>query len=139
MGMADGTVRPTEKALRAAGLLPANRPSHYLVRGDSVVPQPELVAQVFGNPQVVGEKTMVPVAAVLHIGNLGSSAAEGFRETWRRSRHRVALVEVGDRGVRVRPVPGPVPLILLALLLAVWNIYWVARTAREWRARQMLG
>jgi hypothetical protein len=121
----DRTVRPTRKALRAAGLLPAREPEHHIARGDSLPPQPEPVAEVFGPVRVVGDKTLIPIASVSYVSGRGEQGAP--------TRTPVAVVEVSDRGVRVRPVPVPLPVIIAGILLLAWNVYWLFRTIEAWR------
>ncbi|MDQ3928441.1 MAG: hypothetical protein M3328_04745 [Chloroflexota bacterium] len=137
--MPDRTLRPTQKALRDAGLLPSSRPRHHVARGASLPPQPGLVARVFGSALVVGGKTLVPVSAVRYVGAGPRSTAHAPTATLTRARQElvgVAVIEVAGRSVRVRHAPTPVRVSLLVLFLAAWDLYWVLRTLRAWLARQ---
>ena len=124
--MFNQTVRPTRKALRAAGLLPQSEPEHHIVRGDSVPSQPEPVAEVLSPPRLVGDKTLIPIVSVRYVSGPGGQRFS--------KRNPLAVVEVSDKGVRVHPMPTPLLVILAGVLLAGWNVYWVSRTIREWRA-----
>lgn len=147
--MAERTVRPTKKALKAAKLLPENEPEHHVARGEEVPPQPAPVSHVFGPPQAVGDRTLIPVASVQYVsgrGMRGRRAPKGDKNTGQlvtrlarkggtfTKRIPVAIVEVSDEGVRVHSMPTPLSVVLAGILLAGWNVYWVMRTVREWRA-----
>jgi hypothetical protein len=124
--MPDRTVRPTSKALRAAGLLPESEPEHHIARGDSLPPQPKAILKVFGPVRVVGDKTLIPIASVRYVSGPGGRRFN--------TRTPVTVVEVSDRGVRVRAIPTPLPVIIAGILLLAWNIYWLLRTIEAWRA-----
>lgn len=146
--MADPTLRPTSNALRAAGLLPPNQPARHVAAGDDVPPQPAYVSQVFGSVRQVGDKTLIdvrsvryvsgPVAPYLRRRNEARSARQS-PSVWigsagdRVLQNAVAVVEVTDVGVRVRPVRRPWLLVVAGLAAVAWNVYWVLRTVREWR------
>lgn len=152
--MAERTLRPTKKALKAARLLPTNEPEHHIAKGQEVPPQPGPVAHAFGPPQVVGDRTLIPVASVQYVSGRGfrgkrtpkgetkdrQSVARFARNggTFTR-RTPVAIVEVSDNGVRVHAMPTPGSVIFAGILLVAWNVYWVMRTVREWRASSRLG
>ena len=84
------------------------------------------VSAVFGEPSTVGDRTVIPVAGVRHV--------YGFRGGWS-SASPVAVVEIGPEGVKVRPVVNNTLIPLAGMLLAAWNVYWVMRTIRAWRAQ----
>lgn len=146
--MADPTLRPTSNALRAAGLLPQNQPAHHVAPGDDVPPQPASVSQVFGSVRQVGDKTLIDVRSVGYIsGPLtrflarrnGAKVARQSPTVWTEGtgdyvlQNLIAVVEVTDLGVRVRPVRRPWLLVVAGLAAVAWNVYWVLRTVREWR------
>ncbi len=122
--MSDRTVRPSNRALRAAGLLPKHEPLHHVDRGNEVPPQPELVWQVFGSPEAEGEKTIIPLASVRYL-----------RGTVRY--RQVAKIEVSATGVTVETKRKRVALLLWRALVLAWNVYWLARIVRERSPRKM--
>jgi hypothetical protein len=85
------------------------------------------VSAVFGEPRTVGDKTLIPVASVRR--------AYGIRRGWS-SASPVAVIEVDSQGVRVKPVINEAIIPLAGMLLAAWNVYWLLRTIREWRAHR---
>jgi hypothetical protein len=84
------------------------------------------VSAVFGEPRTVGDKTIIPVASVRHAYGIGGG--------WS-SASPVAVIEIDSQGVRVKPVINEAIIPLAGMLLAAWNVYWLLRTIREWRAR----
>ncbi|HEX8221539.1 MAG TPA: hypothetical protein VF914_20290 [Chloroflexia bacterium] len=146
--MADPTLRPPGKALRAAGLLPQNHPEHHVAPGDSVPPQVPPVSQIFGPARLRGDRTLIDVTSVRYLsGPLARYLLRRESKMARRPglawigkggdyalRKRVAVVEVSDLGVRVR-LARRRQLILVCMAAVGWNVYWVLRTLREWRER----
>lgn len=132
------SIRVSERVLRMAGLLPTRQPEQITVEGRESVAQPGLISQVFGKPYIVGRTTIIPVARVrstsapaspgsARLGKSGDVYGTGGVGT------PVALIEVGEGGVRVRYVFAMLPLIVACLLVGAWNVYWLLRTLREWR------
>ncbi len=85
------------------------------------------VSAVFGEPLVVGDKTIIPVASVRRVF--------GFRGGWT-SAAPVAVIEVGEDGVNIRSLNTPVLIPLAGILLVAWNVYWVMRMIRDGRAKR---
>ena len=84
-----------------------------------------LLAGVFGKPYTSGETTMIPVARVRSVhSRSGRVQVEATP---------VATIVISRDGVRLEHVANPMPLILLGLLAGAWNVYWIAKTIREWR------
>ncbi len=126
--MADSIPVP-EHVLRLAGLLPEEdqQGSPPPAHADTQFRQPEVVSQVFGVPYAKGDITAIPVAQHVSITAFGSSISLS---------RPVAVIEVSGKKVRVKGIVNPTAIILPALLVGAWNVYWIGRTVREWR-RQM--
>jgi hypothetical protein len=82
--------------------------------------------RVFAPPEHVGERVVIPAARIDYSGGfgLGIEGNEGDGgPSGRRTGHRVAVIEAGPDGVRVRPVidVGRVGLALAAAGFAVWT------------------
>ena len=91
------------------------------------VPQLQQVSQVFGKPYAVGDKTLIPVSQVF----LGLRPIHAGRVTVTKP---VALVEVDQQGkVNIKAVFNSLPIAILGMLVGAWNVYWIAKTIREWR------
>ncbi|MGA7730893.1 MAG: hypothetical protein WCD37_06435 [Chloroflexia bacterium] len=85
------------------------------------------VSAVFGEPRTAGDKTIIPVAGVRR--------AYGLRGGWS-SAWPVAVIEIDSQGVRVKPVINEAIIPLAGMLLGAWNVYWLLRAIREWRAHR---
>ncbi len=115
--------------------------------------QPPQVSAVFGEPVTVGDKTLIRVARSMYISGLGQVARRRAREAviklkfqegssdsdrkddpWTKT--PVAVIEISRGKVRVRPIVSPLRMALAGMLLGGWNVYWVLRTIRKWRARR---
>jgi hypothetical protein len=76
---------------------------------------------VFGKPYTKGESTLIPVADV-YFGRRGRVVRT----------QPVAVIEIGPKGVKVRDVRSQLPIVLAGILLGGWNVYWIAKTVRDW-------
>lgn len=132
------SIRVSERVLRMAGLLPTREPQQITVEGGESVPQPDLISQVFGKPYVAGKTTIIPVARVRSTSATASPGSARLRKSGDvygtgDVSTPVALIEVGEEGVRVRYVFDMLPVVVAGLLVGAWNVYWLMRTLREWR------
>src|SRR5438477_570098 len=94
------------------------------------LPQIADVESVFGKPYEVGGKTLIPVA---ELRRFAMGRARGINLRVR----PVAVIEVENGQVRIVRVPhSPLPVIIGGMMLGAWNMYWILRTVREWRARR---
>jgi uncharacterized spore protein YtfJ len=102
------------------------------------------VTTVFGDPVEVGDKTIIPVADVkfgFGIGfGEGPTASKEEEESETSSQgggsgggvtaRPVAVVEISDTGVVVRPVSDEGRIALAGILTGAWAIMWIALTLR---------
>ena len=98
----------------------------------------------FGEPQQVGEKTLITVAQVTlgygagsgrgpRMGGEGDAAATQPGGAGAGGGLRVkplAVVEVTATETKIRPVTDSTRIALTALALAAWNVFWIAATLR---------
>jgi hypothetical protein len=125
--------------LRAAGLLPENEPRHHVVAGQYVPAQPELVSQVFGSPETVDDRTLIAVSSLRYVSGLAEAFEERLHEVsaqhsgYQDPAHRihVAVIEVSDTGVQIVVEQRKMPMVLAALSVLIWNLYWVVRSLRK--------
>jgi uncharacterized spore protein YtfJ len=109
------------------------------------------VSKVFGEPYKVGDRTLIPVAEVsLRYGFGGGTgpvtdSGQGSANEESRSAQMggggggggmvrtspVAIIEVDDKGVTIKPVFNVGAVSIAGMLLAAWNVYWITRTIRE--------
>ena len=103
------------------------------------------IERVFGKPEQVGDRTIVPVAAVSWSGGMGFGKGEDPRKDSGEAKRSgqggggggkvkvrpVALVEITDSETRVVPVVDRTRILLAGMLLVAWNVFWVAYTVRK--------
>jgi hypothetical protein len=84
------------------------------------------VSAAFGTPYRVGATTIIPVASV-HTLRHASHADPLYTQA-----SPVAIIEISDSLVRIRPVRSTRMLLLTWTLVLVWTLYWLlrARTRR---------
>lgn len=102
------------------------------------------VATVFGDPVEVGDKTIIPVADVkfgfgLGFGE-GPTASKEDEESETSSQgggsgggvmaRPLAVIEISDAGVVVKPVSDEGRIALVSVLTGAWAIMWIALTLR---------
>jgi len=94
---------------------------------------------VFGDPIELDGRKVIPVASVAYVfgmgGGLGPKREEGEAPGGGGGAggmriRPVALIEVADGKVKVEPIIDVNRLAMLALCLAAWSVFWVARTVR---------
>lgn len=79
---------------------------------------------VFGEPYHVGDKTIISAAGVQALYRASGGAPIYSRTT------PVAIIEVDDDGVRVKPIATTRLSVLVWTLTAAWVAYWLLRTLR---------
>lgn len=103
------------------------------------------IERVFGKPEQVNGKTILPVATVSWSGGMGFGRAEDpGKETPSQERRAhggggggkvkvrpVALVEITAAETRIVPIIDRTRIILAGMLLVAWNVFWAAYTVRR--------
>lgn len=103
------------------------------------------VKQVFGEPQTVGDRTVIPVAAVSYGFGFGygrgTERGNGDATPGREGgggggggqvRARpVAVLEITPERVRVEPIVDASRIALAGIALGAWSVYWVSATVRR--------
>jgi len=100
------------------------------------------VNAVYGEPVKVGEKTIIPVADIKYGFGLGygESAPASDEEEEIPSggggvgggiaARPVAVVEISDEGVVVKPVTDEGRIALAGIFTGIWGIFWIAMTLK---------
>jgi uncharacterized spore protein YtfJ len=102
------------------------------------------VSAVYGEPVTVGEKTIVPVADIKYGFGLGygeGPAAEDEEEESATggqgggigggiAARPVAVLEITDEGVWVKPVMDEGRIALAGIFTGIWFIFWAAMTLK---------
>ncbi|MBI2907850.1 MAG: sporulation protein YtfJ [Chloroflexi bacterium] len=100
------------------------------------------VDRVFGRPEVIGEKTIIPVARVSYGfgGGFGRKKAgggvpaeesdEGGGGGGGASIKPVAILEVTPGETKLIPIVDVTRVAICAMLLIAWNVFWVTKTVR---------
>ena len=95
------------------------------------------VASVFGEPYRSPSGTLlVPVARVVQVYRPGAGeSAEGgtVRVTTAAPR---AIIEVDEKGVRIKEITNTLVLGLAGMTLAAWNIFWITKTIRAFAKKR---
>jgi uncharacterized spore protein YtfJ len=100
------------------------------------------VSAVYGEPVQVGEKTIIPVADIKYGFGLGygegSGKSEGEEEALGGGQgggagggmaaRPVAVLEITDAGIQVKPVTDEGRIALAAFFTGSWFIFWTAKT-----------
>jgi uncharacterized spore protein YtfJ len=124
-----------------------------LVREITGIPKELGASACFGEPVEREGHTLIPVARVnfgygvgfgggtdTHVtpSNNGSEDAAGAEGGGGGggggggSSTPVAIVDISDRGVDIRPIEDKTRIIIGALMLAAWNVFWIMLTARTY-------
>jgi uncharacterized spore protein YtfJ len=103
------------------------------------------VKQVFGEPKTVGDRTVIPVAAVSYgfgfgygrgteggngdatPGREGGGGGGGGRVHAR----PVAVLELTPERVRVEPIVDASRIALAGIALGAWSVFWLTATVRK--------
>jgi uncharacterized spore protein YtfJ len=99
------------------------------------------VKAVFGEPIRTDGRTLVPVARVAYGFGIGlgrnREREEGEEETGEgggggggATVRPMAVLEITDAGIRVRPIVDLTRLVLAGLALVAWNVFWITYTVR---------
>ncbi len=103
------------------------------------------VKHVFGEPTVVGDKTIIPIAAVSYGFGFGYGGGPertdengklvrkggGGGGGGRTKARPVAVLEVTQEGTRVEPVVDVVQIALAGIALGAWTVFWLGATLRK--------
>lgn len=108
------------------------------------------VKAVFGNPEHINEKTLIPVARICYA--LGLGFGEGNRPAEEEVEDvpsgsgsgggggglatPIAVVEVTEKETKVIPIIDSTKLALAGMLMVAWNLFWITRTIRVFKSRQ---
>lgn len=108
------------------------------------------VKQVFGEPKTVGDRTVIPVAAVSYgfgfgygrgteggngdatPGREGGGGGGGGRVHAR----PVAVLELTPERVRVEPIVDASRIALAGIALGAWSVFWLTATLRKVAGRR---
>jgi len=99
------------------------------------------VNTVFGEPVVAGDKTIIPIASIKYGFGFGYGEGptedEGEQETESLGQgggagggvaaHPVAVLEITDEGVVVKPVTDESKIALAGILTGAWSVFWLAK------------
>jgi uncharacterized spore protein YtfJ len=99
---------------------------------------------VFGEPVEVGERTIIPVADIKYGFGLGygegppsseeeeepAAAGQGGGAGGGVAARPVAVLEISDEGVLVKPVMDEGRIALAGIFTGIWFIFWTALTLR---------
>lgn len=102
------------------------------------------VNAVYGEPVKVGDKTIIPVADIKYGFGLGygegapasdeeeeiPSGGEGGGVGGGIAAHPVAVIEITDEGVVVKPVTDEGKIALAGIFTGIWAIFWIAMTLK---------
>ena len=104
------------------------------------------IERVYGKPEQIGDKTVIPVAAVSWSGgggfgkgeepkgrdsSGGQRSGQGGGGGGKVHMRPVALVEISADQTRVVPIVDRTRIILAGMLLVGWNFFWLAYTVRK--------
>lgn len=109
------------------------------------------VDKVFGEPKIIGEKAIIPVAQVSYGfgGGYGEGKGPGTEED-SETRQRIgrggdrgggvsvtpkAVLEVTPAQTRVVPIVDVTRVAMTGMLLAAWNVFWITKTIRSIKKR----
>jgi uncharacterized spore protein YtfJ len=102
------------------------------------------VSAVFGEPVQVGERTIIPVADIKYGFGLGYGEGPTRAEEPEEptdggtgggvgggiAARPMAVIEVTDEGVRVKPVTDESRIALMGIFTGIWFIFWTAQTLK---------
>ncbi len=96
------------------------------------------VERVFGEPVTRGDRTVIPMAAVVtafgYGGGSGAAAgANGGGGGGRLAAHPVGVIELNSDGVHIHSVVDVTRLVTLLLLVGAWNVFWIFRAIQKWK------
>jgi uncharacterized spore protein YtfJ len=96
------------------------------------------VKTVFGDPMPLDGHTIIPVARVGYVFGVGmgrgglekEGSGEGGGGGGGLNVRPVAVLDVRNDEVKVRPIPDVTRLALAGMALAAWNVFWITMTIR---------
>jgi len=105
------------------------------------------VKAAFGEPQIVGDRTIIPVARIGY--GVGLGFGEGERPADEEGEVEgvgaggggagggmatpIAVLEVTGEDTKVVPIVDSTKLALAGILMTAWTIFWIGRTVRLFR------
>jgi uncharacterized spore protein YtfJ len=98
------------------------------------------VRTVFGDPVELDGRRVIPVASVQYGFGMGGGTGPKKEEEEAPSGgggaggarvEPIAVVEVADGKVKIRPIVNVTRMAVIGALVAAWGIFWVARTIRR--------
>ncbi|MBI3998713.1 MAG: hypothetical protein HY355_06735 [Armatimonadetes bacterium] len=100
------------------------------------------VKTVFGEPFQVNGRTIIPVAKVAYGFGFGAGRSnerekeeeetgEGGGGGGGVSVRPVAVLEISGQDTKVKPIVDVTRLALAGMVLAAWNVFWIAYTIRK--------
>jgi uncharacterized spore protein YtfJ len=116
-----------------------------LVDRISQIQEKASVKTVFGEPYVVAGRTMIPVAKVRYMFAVGmghggprdkETSGEGGGGGGGMKARPVAIIEVTEDSVNVKPIPDVTRLALMGMALVAWNVFWITATVRALARRR---
>jgi uncharacterized spore protein YtfJ len=101
---------------------------------------------VFGDPLHVNGRTVIPVARVQYGFGFGAGrdketeageeeSKEGGGGGGGLSVRPIAVLEITDKETKMKPIIDVNRLAIAGMLLAAWNVFWIAYTIRRAAAR----
>ena len=115
-------VIPTGESSSVAAA-PAPPPTDGPPEPDADLPTP-VITLVFGEPYRAGDKTIISAAGMGTLYHASGSAPIYSQTT------PVAIIEVADHGVRIKPIANTRLQALVWALTLAWIAYWLLRTLR---------
>jgi uncharacterized spore protein YtfJ len=108
------------------------------------------VASAFGEPETVGEKTLIPVARVWYGMGLGfgegqepapeedesEPGASGAGGAGGGKTVPIAVVEVSNEETKVISITDSTKVAVAGILMVAWNLFWITKTIRAFRPRK---
>jgi len=108
------------------------------------------VRACFGEPETIGQKTVISVARVRYGLGLGFGQAEKPSEGRKAedsdasggggggggAATPIAVVEVAEDSTRVVPIVDLTKLALASMLMVTWNLFWIIRVIRALKDRK---
>lgn len=103
------------------------------------------VEAVFGEPEVIGERTIIPIAKVGYGLGFGFGQGEGPATAEGEPKEAgvgggggggvsatpVAILEVTPQGTRVVPVLGTTRIAIAGVLMVAWNVFFLSKALRQ--------
>jgi hypothetical protein len=115
-------IPPHARESSSVAAAPALSPTDGSPEPDTSLPE-TATSLVFGQSYRAGDKTIISAASVQTVYR--ASGAPIYSQTT-----PVAIIEVDDNGVRIRPIANKRLSVLMWALTLAWIAYWLLRTLR---------